>query len=150
MSKLILHFLEVYKALDELCKQILDSERGISCYIEEMEKCGAKVEFSSDYKNLKRLRHIRNRLVHDADSFDIPLCEEKDIMYLEDFRSKIISLRDPLAANRQRTLKKSTEKRNIRQTVQPEYKEKNHSSAAGFFILLAAIFVIMILALIKK
>lgn len=38
MDNMILEFLEAYKSLDELCKQILSSDRGISEYIDEMER----------------------------------------------------------------------------------------------------------------
>lgn len=40
MDNMILEFLEVYKSLDELCKQILSSDRGISEYIDEMKREG--------------------------------------------------------------------------------------------------------------
>lgn len=44
MDSIILEFLEVYKRLDELCKQILSSDTGISEYIAWMseEKQGYK------------------------------------------------------------------------------------------------------------
>lgn len=38
MDNMILEFLEAYKSPDELCKQILSSDRGISEYIDEMER----------------------------------------------------------------------------------------------------------------
>ena len=37
MDNMILEFLEAYKSLDELCQQILSSDRGISEYIDEMD-----------------------------------------------------------------------------------------------------------------
>lgn len=37
MNNKIMEFLEAYQQLDELCRQILSSDRGISEYIDEMD-----------------------------------------------------------------------------------------------------------------
>lgn len=37
MNNKIMEFLETYQQLDELCRQILSSDRGISEYIDEMD-----------------------------------------------------------------------------------------------------------------
>ncbi len=56
-SNMILEFLKAYKNLDELCRQILSSDRGVSEYIDEMsnESQGYRVAgWEGDYKKLKK------------------------------------------------------------------------------------------------
>jgi len=57
MNHIILDFLNAYKELDALCKQILSSDIGISKYIEEMDKKryahSYVFDWERDYKNLK-------------------------------------------------------------------------------------------------
>lgn len=101
MDILILDFLEAYKNLDELCKQILSNESGISQYIIEME-CEEQEHkgvpgWDNDYKQLKRMKKIRNKLVHDTDSFEQQLFSEEDIEWLKSFRSRILQLTHPFA-----------------------------------------------------
>lgn len=101
MDNLILEFLEAYKSLDELCRQILSSDRGVSSYIDEMdnEKRGAmRVEcWTKDYKQLKHMRWIRNKLVHEIHSFQEDLVKNEDIKWLLAFRSRIMKSNDPLS-----------------------------------------------------
>lgn len=101
MDDMILIFLKTYKKLDELCKQVLSSTRGISEYIDQMQsecKNSSKVpNWDNDLKELKRLRWIRNQLVHDADSFDTLNITKEDISYLNEFRSRILNCEDPFA-----------------------------------------------------
>ena len=101
MNDVILKFLQEYKKLDELCKQILSSTRGISEYIDQMQsECRnhSKVpNWNNDLKELKRLRWIRNQLVHDTDSFDTLEVSKEDISYLKEFRSRILHCEDPFS-----------------------------------------------------
>lgn len=101
MDHIILEFLEAYKSLDELCKQILSTDRGISDYIDEMkyESQGYRMvaSWEKDLKQLKRLRWIRNKLVHEVDSFQENLIHKEDIEWLITFRSQIMECKDPLS-----------------------------------------------------
>lgn len=101
MDDIILRFLKDYKKLDELCKQVLGSDRGISEYIDQMQSegkgCSKVPNWDNDLKELKRLRWMRNRLVHDADSFDMLTVTNEDIFYLKEFRSRILNCEDPFA-----------------------------------------------------
>ena len=98
---LILKFLDAYKSLDEICKQILSSNRGISEYIDEMNNVNyraAKIAgWENDYKTLKRMRWIRNQLVHDTDSFNNIHITEADIKWLQNFRLRILHQKDPFS-----------------------------------------------------
>lgn len=100
----ILEFLEKYKELDQLCRQILSSDRGISEYIDEMsrESQGNRIAgWDRDYKKLKRLRWIRNRLVHEPDSFEDNLVNAEDIEWLHTFYKRIMECKDPFSLLRQ-------------------------------------------------
>lgn len=101
MDEMILKFLKAYKKLDELCKQVLSSDRGISEYIDQMqsegENCSKIHGWNSDLKRLKRMRWMRNQLVHDADSFDTLKVTKEDISYLKEFRSRILNCEDPFS-----------------------------------------------------
>lgn len=100
----ILEFLEKYKKLDQLCRQSLSSDRGISEYIDEMsrERRGYRIAgWGKDYKKLKRVRWIRNRLVHDTDSFEDNLVTAEDIEWLHTFYRRIMECKDPFSLLRQ-------------------------------------------------
>lgn len=101
MNNIILEFLEAYKSLDELCKQTLSSDKGISKYIDEMnyESQGHMkvVCWEKDYKQLKKMRWIRNRLVHETNSFQENIITPEDIEWLKNFRTRIMECTDPFS-----------------------------------------------------
>lgn len=93
-------FFEEYKSLDNLCKDILESEKGVSEYIERMEneERGRMIvaDWDRDYKKLKSMRYIRNRLAHDDGAYENDLCTDNDIAWVSDFQSRIMNEEDPL------------------------------------------------------
>lgn len=101
MNNIILEFLETYKSLDELCKQTLSSDKGISKYIEEMnyESQGHMrvVGWEKDYRQLKKMRWIRNRLVHETNSFEENIVNREDVEWLKNFRTRIMQCTDPFS-----------------------------------------------------
>lgn len=99
MNNLNLQFFEAYKELDEMCKQVLSSNRGVSAYIDEMEKEGhVYVEnWEKDYRQLKRMRWIRNRLAHEINVFEEDIITAQDVEWLKMFRTRIIELADPFS-----------------------------------------------------
>lgn len=97
-------FLRKYKELDNLCKDLLNSEKGVSSYIESMEQCvySRKIDgWKEDYRNLKKYRYMRNRIVHENNVDEETLCSETDEMWIEQFHERIINCEDPLALHRQ-------------------------------------------------
>lgn len=114
-SNNILEFLDIYKNLDELCRQILSSDRGISGYIDEMsnESQGYRIAgWERDYKQLKRMRWIRNRLVHETDSFEDNLANAEDIEWLHTFYHRIMECTDPFSLLHQsENMNRKTDKR---------------------------------------
>ena len=96
MNSLNITFLEEYKYLDKLCKEMFMTEKGISDYIDTSVN-NFNLSHNSDIKTLRRLRHIRNSLTHDTDTFNTQMCTESDINWLKDFYQKVFTASDPLS-----------------------------------------------------
>ena len=95
-------FQEEYKKLDALCKDMLDSETGVTEYINQMELIPPKDQalvycFAEDYKNLKHYRWVRNKLAHEVGAIDEVLCDDEDVEWIVEFTSRIKSGRDPFS-----------------------------------------------------
>lgn len=101
-------FIDEYKHLEKLCNEIYAEQHGVTLYINEMEQ---KSSFSTngipnwdaDLEYLKRVRHIRNNLVHESD-YDIDYTES-DISFIKDFYQRILNQQDPLALLRKQAAK---------------------------------------------
>lgn len=89
-----------FKRVDKICGDIFSCRHGVSKYIEEMElvpphrRCRVP-SWDEDYRNLKRVRWLRNQIVHEMSA---PDCDARDIEWLEEFHSRILRQEDPLAA----------------------------------------------------
>lgn len=155
MEKSFLKFLEAYKSLDELCKQILLNDKGISQYIEEMEhEIYGKIYvkgWEKDYKQLKHMRWIRNRMVHEVNSFNYYNISENDIEWLKNFRQRILSRTDPfsllyLYKNKQQTSINPYTKDIIkREKNVVSYKIPNKKDKTKYFFVIVGILIICLL-----
>ena len=88
MNDLEIEFLEEYKALDILLKDVLSSDSGVTSYINKMsESYGqgmqADPDWAAAFKRLKTVRHKRNILSHEDDD---PGVVEDDIDFVCTFR----------------------------------------------------------------
>ena len=94
-------FLESYKRLDNLCKDMFRSEKGVTTYIELMEQNRNKGKsipmWDSEYRKLKHYRYVRNRLVHDNDVYESDMVDETDIQWIDNFRHRMLTLEDSLS-----------------------------------------------------
>lgn len=93
-------FIDEFKHLEKLCNEIYGDHHGVTLYINNMEEKSwvytRKIwQWQSDLENLKRVRHIRNNLVHES-GYDIDY-GESDIQFMRDFCERIMNRRDPLA-----------------------------------------------------
>ncbi len=77
----ILEFLDTYKKLDELCRQLFSSDKGVSQYIDEMSNEGygkwRVAGWERDYKRLKNIRWMQTfyqRIMECTDPFSL-LCQ---------------------------------------------------------------------------
>lgn len=94
--------LDEFKRVDIICSDMFLCQHGISRYIDEMERTSPLerhtiLSWNEDYRNLKRIRWLRNQIVHDTTATDCNLC---DVEWLEDFHARILTQQDPLAALR--------------------------------------------------
>ena len=92
-------FFEAFKELETLCGEIYSCRSGVSEYILDMEKNMSegekKVEnWTNDYKTLKHLRWVRNKIAHEAG--DTQISEDKDLDAVCAFRDRVIRGKDPI------------------------------------------------------
>lgn len=144
MNNTILEFLDVYKKLDELCKQIFGSDIGVSKYIDEMEKDiqGSIyiTGWEKDYKQLKHMRWVRNQLVHDTNSFERNIVTLDDIEWLKRFQSRIISCSDPFSLLNQYKIQS-----NGKPKMSDEFAKKNKTRNKSVFPIVALVLGIILL-----
>lgn len=139
MIELNVKFQEQYKRLDALCKDLFSSKDGITEYINEMEKLSYSKyryrisKWDTIFQKLKHLRYIRNQLAHEIGAFDLELCTEDDIEWLNSFYDLILKTNDPLSRIRQAELadieekqrQQAQRKNTVTETAQ---EEKSHPS----------------------
>lgn len=107
-------FLEEYKKIDSFCRDIYQDTRGVSMYLEDMERQSyydrANISsWDADYKMLKHLRWLRNKIAHET-QYD-GICAQSDIDDVIGFYNRLLSQEDPLALLRKS--KEEIEQRNI-------------------------------------
>lgn len=105
-------FIEAYKRLEKLCGEILDDDRRISAYIDEMRNTPRGARFVSgwneDLKQLKHYRWVRNQIAHDPGCSEENMCDDDDTQWIVDFYARIMNQTDPLAIYRKATQKQMT------------------------------------------
>ena len=93
-------FIEAYKHLEKLCGEVLDDDRRISAYIDEMinKPRGQYIisGWNEDLKKLKHYRWVRNKITHEPDCTEENMCEPNDTVWLQNFYSRIMNQTDPL------------------------------------------------------
>ena len=71
-------FLEAYKRLDNVCRGMFESDRGVTAYIEYMEECtDPRFQISGwrqVYFALKHYRWVRNQIVHEPGVTEETMC----------------------------------------------------------------------------
>ncbi len=94
-------FLDSYKRLEKLCGDLLADDRRVSAYIDEMVALpsGARLVrgWDLDLKQLKHLRWVRNKIVHEPNCTEENLCAPGDVQWLNHFYDRILNQTDPLA-----------------------------------------------------
>ena len=123
-------FFEEYKRLDRICADMYSARQGVSEYIADMESRPIRetsriTAWDHDYKQLKHLRWIRNRIAHESDTCQI--CSISDIQDIQNFYNRILSGRDPIAMV-ERTGKSIVAESNRRSgdiRMQPQDKQYN-------------------------
>lgn len=94
-------FLQQYIKLDTLLRDMLNSDRGVSDYLETMEDEERRAQilrvpgWTEDYHTLRQLRHLRNLITHESCAADISTQEDLDD--LQAFYQRAMSGDDPFA-----------------------------------------------------
>ena len=100
MTELDIEFLEEYKAVERICNDMYGVNSGVTEYITSMEcadgyKTLAVARWNDMLVTLKRLRHLRNQIVHgNIGDFEVT---EQDLHNLEGFHKALLNQTDPLA-----------------------------------------------------
>lgn len=151
MNNLNWEFFEAYKRLDELCKQVLLSDRGISEYIKEMENEGQVYVggWERDYKQLKRMRWLRNQIAHEADTIEKNIVTMQDIEWLKEFHVRIMECKDPFSLlNLGKNANKKIAKAHVSKLEKSGQESKQVSDFGGIFfaIFLLILTVVIVIA----
>ena len=149
MNVYALDYLESYKRLDQLCRDMFRSKDGVTEYINQMDRVISRINSKGDWRNfysrLKYQRRLRNNLVHNTEFSE---CTEEDIDEVEYFFELILKQEDPLACIRkQQTL---TRHESIQTSDSSSMRRGYHSKKSGIveFIIYMMVFVaIMVLIL---
>ena len=158
MDECVLDYLDSYKRLDQLCRDMFRSKDGVTEYINQMDRVISRINSKQDwqdfYSRLKYQRRLRNNLVHNTGCSE---CTEEDIDEIEYFFELILKQEDPLAyIRRQQALtKKASIETNrygsyhpIEQTEKSLFERRyrtNEKSIFGNFIYIIIFVVIMVL-----
>lgn len=134
MDNIEILFFEEYKKLDNLCKDLFKSDRGVSQYIEEMEctsftKSRLVESWQDDYKMLKHVRWIRNNIAHNNDYSG---CNKSDVKNVKDFYQKIINQKDPFSVidqNSRELQRRNNKNYNTKRTDETAVYRENNSNA---------------------
>ena len=144
-----LSFMQSYKRLDNLCKDLFHSAHGVTSYIEAMEKCprGAKTvnQWQTDYSKLKHYRYIRNRIAHENNADESILCKIEDTRWLDRFYNRIINGTDPLTLYRKKPIASPT--RNKAKNKSPS---KNNKKSKGLLLLLLLLLIAVLIVLVTE
>lgn len=158
MDESVLDYLDSYKRLDQLCRDMFRSKDGVTEYINQMDRVISRINSKQDwqdfYSRLKYQRRLRNNLVHNTGCSE---CTEEDIDEIEYFFELILKQEDPLAYIRrqQAITKKASIETNrygsyhpIEQTEKSLFERRyrtNEKSIFGNFIYIIIFVVIMVL-----
>lgn len=155
-------FFEAYKRLDSVCSDLYSTRNGISEYIADMETKASQghlliPSWDSDYKSLKHIRWVRNRIAHDAD--DSQISETSDLSFAQDFYHRILSEKDPLTLLRKAGAKlkrtqadqqhRSTLDQSLRQTRTPVQQPEHSNKLSPVLVVLILILLVLVLFIIR-
>ena len=145
-------FIDSYKHLEKLCGEVLNDDRRISAYIDEMTNTPRGSYYvrtwNEDLKKLKHYRWVRNQISHEPDCTEQNMCKAEDEIWLDEFYSKIMNQTDPLTlyhrAINPRPVINNTAKSNqsIPMCTGKNYQKNSTRRGAGCVILIGALLLI--------
>lgn len=109
-----MEFIDSYKRLEKLCSEMYSNNHGLSTYIDEMTNIPNGSSYVSDWnEDLKKLKHyrwVRNQIVHEPGRTEENMCDTEDVLWLNSFYARIMSVSDPLALYRKARSPQTTSK----------------------------------------
>jgi len=139
-------FMDSYKHLEKLCGEILNDDRKISAYIDEMESVSKGIFYVNNWENdLKKLKHyrwIRNKITHDPDYNESNMCNPEDEVWLDNFYSRIKNQTDPLSLYR-KSLKQNNYSSNNKYE-KPYISHSSNKSCSSTFIIACGIIIMFL------
>ncbi len=146
---------KAFNRVEKQCNQMYGDIHGVTLYIKDMEqvsraKSRSVPGWEEDYRNLKRIRHVRNALVHDDADADLDY-SAADIAYLDSFYQRLLKRQDPLAL-----VRKQNEKTKLRSTngndTRPVYEKGARKGngclvQAALLVCIILLFSLMVLAI---
>ena len=150
-------FIDSYKHLEKLCGGILNDERKVSAYIDEMINTPRGVclvrGWNGALKKLKHYRWVRNQIVHEPGCAEENMCSPEDALWLDDFYSRIMNQSDPLALyykaanvrSKQRPEEDYAEVFGDHVPYQEDTSQRGRDSLRGLAYALAGVFIIIVL-----
>ena len=108
MDAIQIEFLEEYKYVDAICRDMLGAEKGVTAYIEQLDETPMTVrywitEWNDEYRQLKHIRWLRNQIAHSTGYVE---CTQSDLDWLKDFHNRLLTQQD-LLAKAHRVIKES-------------------------------------------
>ncbi len=151
MTKIEMEFFDEYKAVDNICRDMFQTQQGVTEYINQMEANDLQgsrrvVNWNEKYKMLKHLRWLRNQIAHDNSA---PELEENDLIELQHFHTQLLNQKDPLAVLfkvKRETTNNSAKKRVDYSSFEAERKEE-HSVSPFVVALVIGVATIMCIVL---
>ena len=108
MNTIQIEFLDEYKYVDKICREMFGTEKGVTTYIEQLDETPMTVrywitEWNNEYRQLKHIRWLRNQIVHSTGNVE---CTQSDLDWLKDFHNRLLTQQD-LLAKAHRVIKES-------------------------------------------
>ncbi len=99
MDAIQIELLEEHKYVDSICRDMLNAEKGVTAYIEQMEATPHAIRYKiagwdDDYRKLKHIRWLRNQIAHNTGDVE---CTPSDVAWLKAFHNRLLTQNDPLA-----------------------------------------------------
>lgn len=121
-------FIDSYKHLEKLCGEVLNDDRRLSAYIDEMLSTPRGSDlvagWDDDLKQLKHYRWIRNKIVHEPNCCEENMCELSDALWLDKFYLRIMNQKDPLSLYARATKPRQAHKTQRKSTQTSAYHNK--------------------------